>query len=984
MPIIHIGMDVSPLKSGASRARAALSGVSGAFDKASQASERASREIRGTSAAVNEATGSVKKLAAQVVALVGAYKALDGLKEFVKRGVSFASSLEDAQTSIASIVAAINDIATTQGKSLDGAEKFVASLEISKDVMDEIQVLALESTATFDSLVQGVSGIIAPATKAGVAIEKLPKFAVTAAQAMQTMKIPVEQMRTEIESLLSGNINKAQDLLATNLGITSEMVRQWKEQGVLVQELEKRMEPFALAGQRVADSWSGLKSNMRDALDYLGKVSGEGLFESLKQSYRELLDLMVTKADGKPGISAEFENVAALMRDIQDAIGDGILDVTRALIAELKELNQPENIAEIKRAFSEFKTITVELLGAVKNVSCALTSFVGTALQGWSNLPDIIQEMGIVGAVLLGAKGRVALAAAGSLDNFVRGFAATLGGEMSFLEFAKLPGGEEGRRILDALEGKGAIKAPPLAAAHGKTSAQPNIDYVVTAAIADSTGSAVNTSGRGGGASQVESARQSIARLREEINQLNGTASKEGGALNKKLAEIDKLGTSAKISAAEIRRLKDDYAAAFKADTLKQFEQEVLRLEGNTAVLREMEIAQTLTEWGLRFADLGMSAQEAAPHLERLKTALQMQDSYKDLQTVADFYKELAELSGEYGQSIDYQNQLIEKQAELWKQAGIPLEDIERRLKMMKQEHSGDMFDGFVRGLRKFGAQYGDMAAQVEDFTFKMGQTISNTLADAFMTGKFSAYDFFNSLISYAAQAASNAFIGQIFGGLGNVFGGLFGSGETTVPGTNYTPGEAIMAGVAHTGWSSVGKTAPGNGVRVLPASAFFGAPRFHSGGGLGANEYAAVLMRGERVLNPEETRAYNAGQRSMVSGLPSLETMFSSLPSSQAVADYARLSGELMRDFVASRRANATALPEITVNVINQTGQNVEAQTRTRQDANGGLNLDIIIQQVDSALAARAKSGKSAFGQYIQKTYGLDKATTIMRGRGR
>lgn len=978
MPIIHMEIDVSPLKSGASRAKAALSGVSGAFDKASQASERASREIRGTSAAVNEAAGSVKKLAAQVVALVGAYKALDSLKDFVKRGVSFSSSLEDAQTSIASIVAATNDITTAQGKSLDGAEKFAASLEISKDVMDEIQVLALESTATFDSLVQGVSGIIAPATKAGVAIEKLPKFAVTAAQAMQTMKIPIEQMRTEIESLLSGNINKAQDLLATNLGITSEMVRQWKEQGVLVQELEKRMEPFALAGQRVADSWSGLKSNMRDALDYLGKVTGEGLFESLKQSYRELLDLMVTKADGKPGISAEFENVAALMRDIQDAIGDGILDVTRALIAELKELNQPENIAEIKRAFSEFKTITVELLGAVKNVSGALVSFVGTALQGWSNMPDIIQEMGLVGAVLLGAKGRVALAAAGSLDNFVRGFAATLGGEMSFLEFAKLPGGEEGRRILDALEGKGESKAPPLAVAHDRTRFQPQTDYVVTAAIADSAGRS------GGGASQVESARQSLARLREEINQLNGTASKEGGALNKKLAEIEKLGKSAKISAAEIRQLKDDYAAAFKADTLKQFEQEVLRLEGNTAALREMEIARTLTEWGLRFADLGMSAQEAAPHLERLKTALQMQDSYKDLQTVADFYKELADLSGEYGQSIDYQNQLIEKQAELWKQAGIPLEDIERRLKMMKQEHSGDMFDGFVRGLRKFGAEYGDMAAQVEDFTFKVGQTISNTLADAFMKGKFSAYDFFNSLISYAAQAASNVFVGQIFGGLGNVFGGLFGSGETTVPGTNYTPGEAIMAGVAHTGWSSVGKSAPGNGVRVLPASTFFGAPRFHSGGGLGANEYAAVLMRGERVLNPEETLAYNAGQRSMMNGLPSLESMFRDLPSSQVYADYARISGELLRDFAASRRANATTMPEITVNVINQTGQNVEAQTRTRQDANGGLNLDIIISQVDSALAARMKSGKSATGQYLQKAYGLDKATTIMRGRGR
>lgn len=64
------------------------------------------------------------------------------------------------------------------------------------------------------------------------------------------------------------------------------------------------------------------------------------------------------------------------------------------------------------------------------------------------------------------------------------------------------------------------------------------------------------------------------------------------------------------------------------------------------------------------------------------------------------------------------------------------------------------------------------MAAQVEGFTTQMGTTISDTLAEAFMKGKFSAADFFNSLIGYAAQAASNAFIGQIFGGIGGLFGG--------------------------------------------------------------------------------------------------------------------------------------------------------------------------------------------------------------------
>ena len=40
------------------------------------------------------------------------------------------------------------------------------------------------------------------------------------------------------------------------------------------------------------------------------------------------------------------------------------------------------------------------------------------------------------------------------------------------------------------------------------------------------------------------------------------------------------------------------------------------------------------------------------------------------------------------------------------------------------------------------------------------------------MKGKLSMGDFFNSTIAMAAQAASNAFIGQIFGGIGGLFGG--------------------------------------------------------------------------------------------------------------------------------------------------------------------------------------------------------------------
>ena len=47
--------------------------------------------------------------------------------------------------------------------------------------------------------------------------------------------------------------------------------------------------------------------------------------------------------------------------------------------------------------------------------------------------------------------------------------------------------------------------------------------------------------------------------------------------------------------------------------------------------------------------------------------------------------------------------------------------------------------------------------------------------------------------------------------------------------------------------------------LRIVEAAAFLRAPRLHAGtpSWLGADEYATILQRGERVLNRRETTAY-------------------------------------------------------------------------------------------------------------------------------
>lgn len=912
-------------KAGADQAKSDLEKVSRAYDQVSQATERTSRGLQNANSSIKDATANVKQLAAQVVGLVSAYKALNAAKGFVQRGIEFSSSLEDAQTSIGSIIAATNKISTAEGKQLEDVEKFNAALSISQDMMDQLQVLALESTASFDDIVSGVSGIIAPAAKAGLEMEKLPKFTVTAAQAMMTMKVPIQQIRTEIEALLSGNINKAQDILATNLGITGEMVRNWKEQGILVDQLMAKLEPFALAGERVANSWSGLKSNMSDALDYLGKVTGKGLFESLKQSYRELLELIISTENGKPGISAEFENIASLMRDIQDAIGDGILDLTRDLIEELEELNKPENIAEIKRSFSEFKDVTVELFGAVKEVAGAVTSFVATSMQGWSNMPDIIQEMGIVGAVAFGAKGRAALLGIGAAVEMLEPLFALA---------------NEGQGGADAYKAYWAQKeqkgtAPALASSHGGNEIPPSTAssgatggaYKITPAISDSGKKA---------SSSVDNARQKIAELRREIEQMQGSSTKTVSDLAKKFEDIAKAGKSAGLSAEQVNKLQQEYRDAFQTKTLEDFNKELMQAQGNTTALKNIQIAETLRGWTQQFEAAGMTAEQYAPKIAQLKTALEQQQGYKDLQTAANFYKELGDLSGSYGQSIEYQNQLIEHQAQLYRTSGIPEALVQQWEALKKLETARDPWSGFARTTNKYFSDATNWAERLGSIWGNTMDGMTDALTEFCMTGKLNFNDLANDFIRQVVRMQMQAAVSGLFKGIGSIVMGGFRDMFST------TTSSVTSEGVSYemtTGWHRgglVGISAP-TFTRSVPAMAFEGAPRFHNGGGWFArDEYPAILQRGERVLNRDETRAYYAGMQAGGYG------------GSQVV------------------------MVEPQVHIQNNTASRV----RTETSMSGGVpRIDVFIDEIDSRLADMVGSGRSRLGRAIDMTRGTNRA---------
>lgn len=126
---------------------------------------------------------------------------------------------------------------------------------------------------------------------------------------------------------------------------------------------------------------------------------------------------------------------------------------------------------------------------------------------------------------------------------------------------------------------------------------------------------------------------------------------------------------------------------------------------------------------------------------------------------------------------------------------------------------------------------------QALDSLFQMGSDALISIAD----GSLKAEDAVKRLaVQLALAAAQAALLGT--GPLAGLFGGgFFGGRAPEMAG-------GVLGFIRHGGTSNM---QPGGAARMVPASTFAGAPRFHNG--LKGNELAAILERGEAVLTQRQ-----------------------------------------------------------------------------------------------------------------------------------
>lgn len=311
--------------------------------------------------------------------------ATDGLKKLLDLGIDYNKENETAQVGITGLVASLTQLTDAEGHVLQGQEAFNAAAGIASDQLQKLQKDSLLTTATFPQLRDAFQAALAPGVEAGLTLDQIRTLTKDIALAAGAIGLPMEQVAQETRAILEGNID-INARLAQSLGITNQMVNDWKAQGTLAAELNKRLEQFARMGDAVSKTWAGISSNMEEVFQKFSGLATQDLFANLKKSLAEALEGTIDTSTGK--LDKDLEAIASRFNDALGVVGQDVGSVIVFIVDKVKEFGHylEQNKATVDQMTGSFN----QVWEAVKEVIKALADI--PSLDGTNSAVELLGE----------------------------------------------------------------------------------------------------------------------------------------------------------------------------------------------------------------------------------------------------------------------------------------------------------------------------------------------------------------------------------------------------------------------------------------------------------------------------------------------------------------------------------------------------------------------------------------------------------------
>lgn len=276
-----------------------------------QANNAASSVLRTVGVDVSSLTGALSRLAAMVGGGIG-------LGQIASEATEFVSAMERSQLSIAATLMTFKEFKTLAGETATAAQVQAKAMSVAADAQEMLRVKAFSTTATFEELLSGFQKVVGAASGSKATTKDMVAFTATIANLATSWGVSFETISTQFQTVLLG-ISRTQGRVGAFmrvLGVTPDVLKSWREQGTILENVQKKLAQFEAIGPALNKTWAGVVSNLQDVME---NVLGVGFASAVRAAKGELA-----------GLTNQFV-------DIQKSIDKGFVVFNGEFMSRLKE-----------------------------------------------------------------------------------------------------------------------------------------------------------------------------------------------------------------------------------------------------------------------------------------------------------------------------------------------------------------------------------------------------------------------------------------------------------------------------------------------------------------------------------------------------------------------------------------------------------------------------------------------------------------------
>lgn len=392
---------------------------------------------------------------------------------------------------------------------------------------------------------------------------------------------------------------------------------------------------------------------------------------------------------------------------------------------------------------------------------------------------------------------------------------------------------------------------------------------------------------------------ESVAALQSQFAKIGASGGKGGGH---KKSSAETFAENSQRYSVNLEKMRNEVEALRQASDLTLTTYDRMAAKINAEKEAAIKNADVKAQETIRRKEATAAQAEEMASLEKEQATLKAQSDLDQLNNQhlkerADWYREYAEESGDYAMSLQLQNELIDKQAREWASLGIPMQDVQNRVALLKAQLDQSPRMALAQALRQYGEEAKDWTKSMSDAVTQVFGGMEDALANFVTTGKLSFTDFANSVIADLARIAIRA---SITGPLSSMLGG------------------------------------------------FFGAPTAASANG---NVFTGISDYSGQIVTRPTLFTYSSHLRAFAKG----GVMGEAGP--EAVMPLRRMSNGRLGVESSGSGVNVP----INIEVVNESGQSTKAEARQQRNNDGGMDVTVYIRQVVAQDITRGNGGMVA-----------------------